>query len=92
MLGDDSVRPSTESACLASFLRAAAKLDEPGVAERAEAVVPPTEVIPRLGDTWLSGGTVAVVRLIELTMVSGGGFVPAVGTPPGLENILAPVL
>ena len=51
------------------------------MAERADAVVPPTEVMPRLGDTWLRGGTVAVVRLMELTMVSGGGFVPAAGTP-----------
>lgn len=71
---------------MASFLRAAAKLDDPGVADRAEAFVPPTDVIPRLGDTWLRGGTVAVVRLIELTMVSGGGFVPGAGTPARMRE------
>ena len=74
-------------ACLASFLRAAAKLDDPGVADRAEAAVPPTDVMPLLeGDTWLSGGTVAVVRFIELTMVNGGGFVPAAGMPARINQ------
>jgi hypothetical protein len=68
-------------ACFANFLRAAAKLDA-RVAFMAELL--PTDVMLLLGDTWLSGGTVAVVLvtllLAGLTMVKGGGFDPC-GSP-----------
>ena len=64
-------------ACLASFLNAAAKL--------APRPLPLVALLALLGDGWLTSGvTVAVVRVLELTMVNGGTLlVLAPGGRPG---------
>lgn len=74
--------PGESMACVASFLSRAAKLEE-GVAMRAALAL--LGVAPLLGDTWLSGGTVAVFRgslvLAGLIIVRGGSFEPCPATP-----------
>ena len=73
--------PPVSPACLASFLRAAAKLELRVAFMALLVLLLEMEVMLLLGDGWLRGVTVAVVRVMELTMVRGGGLDDPGGKP-----------
>ncbi len=79
------VLPGGSPACLANFLRAAAKLE---FLVALMALLALWEVMLELGDTWFMGGTVAVVLWIFAagdTIFSGGAF-PVVGSPASRKD------
>ncbi len=79
----EAVDSPLSPACLASFRKAAAKLDW---RVALSALLVPADGRLLLGDTWVSGGMVTVVLVTELIAFSGGAFEPAAATPGAKQN------